>query len=136
MNYFLGTYEPTLLPNFQLAIPSKIRRAIAGNTLILGAGFDACIFGYDVSAFEKIVQPGLNKEISTSEGRDVRRKLFSSAEEVKTDSQGRLALPQHLRDYAGIGIGDELIVLGAGDHFEIWKKEEYDRLGKTIHHGQ
>lgn len=132
MNYFLGTYEPTLLPNFQLAVPSKIRRSIRGNTLILGAGFDACIFGYDPSAFEKIVQPGLDKEIFTSEGRKLRRELFASAEEVKTDAQGRLAIPQHLRAFAGIEIGDELIVLGAGDHFEIWKKEEYDRLGKTI----
>ncbi len=125
MNYFLGTYEPTLLPNFQLALPAKIRKGIHGNTLVLGAGFDTCISGFDLSSWEKIVEPALAKEIFTPDGRKLRRQIFGSAEEVKTDAQGRLAIPQHLRSYAGIEIGDELIVIGAGDHFEIWNKEKY-----------
>lgn len=125
MNLFLGTYEPTLLPNFQLALPAKIRKAIGGNTAVLSAGFDTCIFGFDLGGFEKAVSHGLEKEISTVEGRELRRKLFSVAEEVKMDSQGRLALPEKLRNFAKIDIGDELIVLGAGDHFEIWNKERY-----------
>lgn len=125
MNYFLGTYEPTLLPNFQLALPAKIRRSVRGDTVVLSAGFDTCIFGFDPVSWEKVVQPTLDKEISTGEGRSLRRQLFAQAEEVKTDGQGRLSLPQALREFAGIGIGDELIVLGAGDHFEIWTKEKY-----------
>lgn len=125
MNYLLGKYEPTLLPNFQLALPAKIRRSLRGGTLILGAGFDACLFGFDLPSWEKIIQPGLAKEIFTVEGRAIRRQIFSNAEEVKTDGQGRLGIPESLRKYAGIEIGDELVVIGAGDHFEIWKKEKW-----------
>ncbi len=127
MNYLLGTYEPTLLPNFQLALPVKIRKALRGDSIILSTGFDTCIFGFSPDSWEKIVQPGLDKEIYTSEGRAIRRQMFGAAEEVKADTQGRVGLPQHLRSYAGIEIGDELVVIGAGDHFEIWKKQEYER---------
>ena len=127
MNFYLGTYEHSLLPNYQLAIPKKIRSVIKGSTVILSSGFDKCIFGFDTESFSKISQPGLAKEIFTDEGRTIRRDLFGTAEELKMDVQGRLSLPANLRTLAGIEIGAELYIVGAGDHFEIWSKENWER---------
>ncbi len=128
MNFYLGTYEPTLLPNYQLAVPKKIRSIIKGPAVILSSGFDKCIFGFDPNSFSKISAPSLAREISSVDGREIRRDLFGTAEEVKMDSQGRLSLPAHLRSYAGIGVGLELVVIGAGDHFEIWSRSEWEKM--------
>ncbi|MEO7664415.1 MAG: cell division/cell wall cluster transcriptional repressor MraZ, partial [Candidatus Limnocylindrales bacterium] len=46
------------------------------------------------------------------------RSVFAGATEVELDKQGRLLLPQYLRD--DIALGTEAVVLGARDHAEIW----------------
>ena len=44
-------------------------------------------------------------------------------QDVEPDSQGRILLPVQLREFAGIG--KNVIVLGCGDHAEIWDEEKY-----------
>lgn len=126
MKYFLGTYEPKLLPNGQIALPAKIRRVLSGDEFIFSMGFDKCVFGFSVDGWDKIVQPGLDKPVYESEGRNLRRQIFSTAEEVNLDTQGRCSVPQVLRDYAGLD--EEIVVIGAGDHFEIWDKGEWKKV--------
>ena len=55
----------------------------------------------------------------------MRQKIFSQAEYVDLDKQRRFVLPQYLLDHAGIEI--DLIVIGAGDHFEIWDSKEWEK---------
>jgi len=126
MKYFLGTYEPTLLTGGQVALPKKIRQVIDGNQIILSVGFDRCVSGFSLDGWEMIVQEGISKPSYTQEGRQLRRQIFGSAEEVKMDSQGRFVVPISLRDYAGLT--SEIIVIGAGDHFEIWDKSEWVKV--------
>jgi MraZ protein len=58
----------------------------------------------------------------------VRLQRFFSAEAVDgaSDSQGRVALPSNLRDYASID--KEVMIVGAGNRIEIWSKSRYDEL--------
>ena len=44
--------------------------------------------------------------------------MYASATETGIDTQGRLVLPNNLKDYAGID--RKTAVIGAGDHIEIW----------------
>ena len=57
------------------------------------------------------------------------QQVFSQAEEVDCDKQGRFVVPTYLRDYAGIT--EEIVIIGAGDHFEIWDKDEWDNLSRS-----
>ena len=50
--------------------------------------------------------------------------MFAQAEEVDLDSQGRFVLNGNLKNYAGLEAG-EITIIGAGDHFEIWDKNEW-----------
>jgi MraZ protein len=52
---------------------------------------------------------------------DFRRLFLGSVAKVKLDRQGRLAVPAHLREYAGID--REAVLLGVEDHLELWSKE-------------
>jgi MraZ protein len=58
------------------------------------------------------------------------RVFFSGAQEVKPDKQGRVALPQNLREYAGLT--REVVVAGVFSRIEIWDRDrwlELDRVG-------
>lgn len=128
---FLGTYEPSLLAKGRTALPKKIRDNISGSSVILTIGFEKCIFGFDKKAWDEVVKPELEKPFfSDKEGRDMRRRMFVNAMEVQVDSQGRIILPDFMSPYAGIK--DQITIIGAGDHFEIWDREEWSQYQKDL----
>ena len=64
---------------------------------------------------------------------------FSAARPSETDRQGRVLLPTSLRHYAGINIGEEVVIVGMGDFLEIWANEAWaeesaflDREGQIL----
>ncbi|OGG08548.1 hypothetical protein A2154_01035 [Candidatus Gottesmanbacteria bacterium RBG_16_43_7] len=52
--------------------------------------------------------------------------MFAAAERVEIDKTGRILLPTHLKEYAGIT--EIVVIIGAGDHFEIWDKQTWDQF--------
>ena len=50
--------------------------------------------------------------------RDYSRVFFASASDEVPDKQGRVTIPQGLRDYAGLQ--RECVVIGANTRLEIW----------------
>lgn len=120
---FLGTYQPNLIGKGRIALPKKIRNEIAGERVILSIGFESCIFGFEEKAWENVVSSDINRPLSDPEGRKLRRKMCSRAAIVELDSQGRFVIPEELLNYAEIK--NEILIIGAGDHFEIWSKEKW-----------
>lgn len=53
------------------------------------------------------------------------RHFYANAVECEIDRQGRLTLPQDLRDYAGID--KELVTIGILDKIEIWSRAEWEK---------
>ena len=60
----------------------------------------------------------------------LRRYLFSGAAEAEPDKQGRIVIPQNLREFAGLT--KDVVVIGADDHCEIWDKAEWDFLNARM----
>lgn len=56
--------------------------------------------------------------LSNKQARDFLRLFLSGASAEMPDSQNRITLPAHLRQYAGLE--KELVVTGVGAHAEIW----------------
>ena len=120
---FLGNFDTKLTVNRQLALPSRLRSSLGSNRLIIARGFDRCVYGFSTEAWQKIAEQELLKPLLTEEGRRMRQKVFSQAEEVDLDSQGRFVIPEYLMETGGL---KELVtIIGAGDHFEIWDKDEW-----------
>jgi len=118
---FLGTYPVSFSKDKnRLALPAKIRNELSGQAAVLTRGFEGCILGYDKREWEKSVNRELETPITEERGRDIRRYLFSAAAIVKFDRQGRIVIPTMLADYAQLA--EKLVVVGAGDHFEIWEE--------------
>ncbi|OGG11281.1 division/cell wall cluster transcriptional repressor MraZ [Candidatus Gottesmanbacteria bacterium RBG_13_45_10] len=132
MKLFLGEYDHALDDRGRVTLPRKIRQELEEREIILSRGFDACIFGFDRISWEREAAKQLEAPVIEARARDIRRYMFAGAEKVEVDKLGRILLPALLKEYASIV--RSVMVIGAGDHFEIWdtrKWEAYAREHKT-----
>lgn len=122
---FLGSYIPSFdLNSRRLALPKKIREYLATSEIILSPGFEKCLFGFDSENWAKQSQDPLSSPLTQRRARSLRRIFFARATNIKLDDQGRFVIPGNLLSYAQIR---EPIVIGAGDHFEIWDQKIWDK---------
>lgn len=122
---FLGSFEPSFdLNSKRVALPKKIRDYLATSEIVLSFGFEKCLFGFDTKSWRKEASKQTDLPIFDKSARDIRRVFFSAAIIVKLDDQGRFVIPSALLQYAQI---TKPIIIGAGDHFEIWEEEIWKR---------
>ena len=124
MKLFLGEYDHALDDRGRITLPRKIRQELGDEReLVLARGFDTCIFGFDLSSWEREAGKHLETPVTDEKGRSLRRYLFSGAQKADIDKLGRILLPAQLKEYASIS--RSVFIIGAGDHFEIWEKEHW-----------
>lgn len=131
---FLGEYRLQFSGQGRVILPRKLRVNLAGEKiLVLSRGMDGCIWGFTREGFEKEAQKQLDASIAEEKARFIRRYLFSASELVELDAQARFVISKALLEYAKIE--DEVVIIGAGDHFEIWDPRTWQRHIKAIEEG-
>ncbi len=130
MKLFLGEYNHTLDDRGRVTLPRKIRQVVEERDVVLSRGFDACIFGFDKASWEREAAKNLEAPVTETRGRELRRYLFAAAQRVEVDKLGRILLPAQLKEYARVS--REVVVIGAGDHFEIWDTQTWEAYVKTL----
>lgn len=126
-NPFYGTYAYTLDDKGRLRVPSKLRECISqspSDPLIITQGLDQCLFVYPLEEWKSIVVKLAEPSFTKSNSRRFNRMFFAGASECPIDNAGRIAVPQVLRDYAGIL--REVIIIGVYNRIEIWAKEVWE----------
>lgn len=126
---FLGEYEHNLDDKGRLAVPARFRDDL-GDGVVITRGFDRCLMGFPRSVWTTLAQQVSNLSLGQGEARNLRRLLFSGAADVMLDRQGRILIPQNLREYAGLG--EQVIVAGLNTHFEIWSNERWREVLDTL----
>ncbi len=130
---FMGRYNHTIDPKGRLSIPSKYRE-ILGDEFVVSKGMDGCLFVYadeDWKAFEaKLASLPLVNE----EARQFARFFLSGAQYVTVDKQGRILLPQDLRDFAGLE--KDVVLAGTGGRIEIWSLEQWNAVNSQVDIGK
>lgn len=129
--YFFGTYLNLNFDRRRLALPSKVRESLGDqNQIVLTIiGDDKCVFGYSKNAWEQIIvrQELSGSSINSDTGKQLRRGMFSNAVIENLDDHGRFVVTQTLSQKAGIEKSAKVTVIGAGDHFEIWDPETWEK---------
>lgn len=121
----LGEYEHNLDVKGRVAIPSRFREEL-GATVVITRGFDLCLQMFPLPIWQQLSQKVSSLSLGNEEARNFRRILFSQAADLEIDKQGRILIPQNLRDYARLG--EQVIVAGLDTHCEIWSREEWERV--------
>jgi MraZ protein len=121
---FVGTHEHGLDDKGRMVLPAKIRAQL-GETGMVGMA-DGCLGLWTIDGFDAIADRLAGAVEEGAAEPTVLRKFMAFAAEVTPDQQGRVVIPQVLRDHAGLG--SEVVVNGRRDRAEIWAKERWEAL--------
>lgn len=125
----MGQYEHGLDDKNRLILPSRFREKSRAPDFILTQGLERCLFLFPLVSWNDLAAKLSDLPIANKvEERAFKRILLSAACEAEVDSQGRILIPQNLKDYAQIA--RNVVVLGVVQHVEIWAKEEWDHYRK------
>lgn len=121
--HFIGEYEHSVDQKNRLILPSSIRDSFENNeTLILSkAPVEPCLTLFPFSRWEEFLMSEELNNGRTEDARKIRRRLTRNANKIEVDSQGRILLPDKLKDIAGIK--DTVTVVGNYDRVELWSPE-------------
>lgn len=124
---FCGVFHCAADAKGRLMIPSKMRDLFPeGQSMILVQSMDKCINLYTEERWG-VFEEKINA-LAPTEVRKIARFFYGSMQDVSPDGQGRVLLPMQLREYAGIT--KAVVIVGCGDHAEIWDEATYDAYAR------
>lgn len=119
---FLGTHTPKLDEKGRLILPAKFRDELADG-LVITMFQERCLAIFTTAEFARLTEPVRSAPTSSKETRDYQRMLAARASEETPDKQGRITIPQWLRDYARLD--KDCVVVGAIDRVEVWNPDAW-----------
>ena len=126
---FYGEYLHSIDRKGRLILPAKFREAAKAHFIekfFVTRGLESCLFMF--SDEEWRLQESKFKAISFTkqQSRTFNRLYFSGAAEIVSDRQGRILLPQYLKDFAQIK--KDVYIVGVSNRIEIWAKESWEEF--------
>jgi len=119
---FLGEYRHAVDSKGRLFIPSKFRSR-ENQRFFLARGLEKCLFVFPEDEWEKWQSRIGEMDMMKRDARAFNRFFFAGTAEAICDRQGRINLPEHLIEYAGLG--KDVVVIGVSSRFEIWSEENW-----------
>jgi len=124
---FRGEFHNLLDDKSRLSIPSKFRDQIAQTheegPLVLSMGLDQCLWLYPNDTWKKNEEQLSRLSVLDTEAREFVRAFLGLSVECEVDKQGRIVVPQVLRDAAGLG--RNVVLVGVLNRIEVWDKEKW-----------
>ncbi|OIO81695.1 MAG: cell division/cell wall cluster transcriptional repressor MraZ [Candidatus Omnitrophica bacterium CG12_big_fil_rev_8_21_14_0_65_43_15] len=123
---FYGEYEHTIDRKGRLIIPSKFREVFKEHFIekfYITRGLDGCLFVFTEDEWKNQETKFKNVSFTKKESRKFNRLYFSGACDLACDRQGRILIPQYLKDYAGIK--KDVIIVGISNRIEIWSEQRW-----------
>lgn len=119
---FLGEHQHALDAKGRFILPARFREHL-GEQAYVTSEANGCLALWRPEEFE--VKAAEIRERARRGERDVERAFFAGAMEASPDRQGRVAIPQGLREFASLE--RDVVVVGLYDHIEIWDAAAWRR---------
>lgn len=126
MELFCREYRYSLDAKNRIFIPAKYRE-ILGDSFIITRRLDTCLALYTNEEWEKYSEK--IKALPDSVAMELKRFIFPKTLLAEPDSQGRVIIPNDLKEYAQLE--KNAVIIGVGDHAEIWSESLWDEREKT-----
>lgn len=104
-------------------MPSKFREGL-GERFIITKGLDDCLFAYSLNEWTNLEAKLRTLPFTDKDVRAFIRFFFAGATECEVDKQGRILIPQNLREHAGFL--KDIYVIGVSTRVEIWDKSKWE----------
>jgi MraZ protein len=126
---FLGQYQHTIDEKGRLTIPARFRELLDGGAY-LTQGLDQCLVVMTSASFAHTLEDLGAMNMADPNARLLRRVILSNAYPLEVDKAGRMLVPQHLREFAGLS--GEVMVAGQGNYFEVWGSAAWNEQMKQM----
>ncbi|MGO1922566.1 MAG: division/cell wall cluster transcriptional repressor MraZ [Jeotgalicoccus sp.] len=120
---FMGEYKHNLDTKGRIIVPSKFRELL-DEQFVITRGLDRCLFAYTQDEWGRIEEKLKTLPLTKKDARKFTRLFFSGATNVEIDKQGRINIPQNLREYAGLS--KDCTVIGVSSRIEIWDSAAWE----------
>lgn len=128
MASMIGTYYHNIDVKGRMNFPTKLRECL-GTPFFITKGIDqVCLTVYAQEEWDRLAAKVA--AVPESKGGIIKRWIFSGAAEVTPDKQGRILIPQNLRQFAGLE--KDVVVIGANNKAEIWEKSRWEALNDAM----
>jgi MraZ protein len=121
---FRGQFEHAIDEKGRLSIPAKFREVLRKERALVLTSFDSYITAFPLKVWRGIEDRIRGNPTFKRDMRDFLRHIYSLAEDVAIDPQGRILIPQTLRQRAGIA--RDVVIIGVMDQIEIWDKGRWE----------
>lgn len=122
---FLGRFENKLDDKGRLSMPAKFRASLAEG-FVVTRGFESCLTIFPMAEWQRLAEALGRFPVTDQKARSLRRVLFAQASDTELDKQGRVLIPEYLREAAGLS--SEVIVAGMDRYIEIWDSERWQEM--------
>lgn len=123
---FYGEFEHSIDRKGRLILPAKFRE-VAKNQFVekffITRGLDKCLFMFAEEEWRSQENKFKTMSFTKQQSRIFNRLLFSGAVEIASDKQGRILVPQYLKDFAAIK--RDVMIIGVSNRIEIWAKDSW-----------
>lgn len=124
---FIGEYTHSVDSKNRLFVPTKFQKDLKQG-IVVTRGLDSCLFVFTLKAWEEIATKLKSMPLTNQNSRAFARLMLAGAMEVKLDKQGRMLIPQYLKEFASLS--KETVLAGLFDRIEIWNKESWEKYKK------
>jgi MraZ protein len=132
MTHFMGTHQNRLDAKGRVSVPASFRAAlkhpetgISGQLVLRPSHQHNCIEAWPDSVFAALSEPLNRLDMFSPAHDDLAAALYADAFPVEPDKEGRIVLPAHLVEFAGIT--GQVVFMGMGRTFQIWEPEAAER---------
>ena len=121
---FIGEYQHNIDVKGRMAVPAKFRGKLGAGAIIT-RGLDKCLFIFAAKEWEALAAKINALPISQANSRAFSRFIMSGATDVEFDAQGRVLIPENLRNYAQLS--KAVVVTGVFNRIEVWAESVWKK---------
>jgi len=122
---FIGQYSYSLDTKGRVVIPPKYREEL-GEEFVISRGMDGCLRIYTKESWDEFTVKLNSLPQTSKDARNLKRFFLAGASALETDKQGRVLIPQVLREFASLE--KDVVIIGVSDYVEIWDVDKYNDI--------
>lgn len=123
-----GRFEHTVDAKNRVFVPAKFKESLGVSFKLTYNDFNKCILAYSNEEWEKYEEK--ISKLPTLQFEDFIREIYSNTVDVQIDGQGRIVIPQFLKE--NVNIEKNVLIMGVGSHLEIWAQEVFEEKKKSM----